>query len=648
MVGFIYNLDKILIEADSSLQAKYFGVIAFVFLLSIIIAYLYEYRKNRFMIIFHILYPPFIIYYLYLFSSFIDSKYIIIGLSLIGIELFSLLFNAFLKNFKLIHFCLYSVSFSLIGLIFFSIFWIKSWLPILYLSIFWLMSNAIYIFWNYIINELYRSEFDEFFFSALIFDYNIILAFSFLIKYIFNYIDNYIRERIADNSNEFQNKKYFYLFNFIILITQYAIILTITILGLEYKVNEMLIKSEASLPTKYVPFLVFIFISCIIIMCLYQYKTNKWFIIFHIFYPPFIIYYLYLFSSFIDSKCIIIGLSLVGIELFSLLFNIFLKKFETKHFILFSSSFSLIGLIFFSVFWIKSWLPILYMSIFWLISNAIYICIILAIHKYCGFHEYFYSSLIFDYNLILGIILIIYKPFYFCNERRKRNNYDFEKNIKKFGILLIQYAIITIFVWIGFSFGWNDNIRDDNFLIRLLTCLSSMANVGICLASIINTDLFNDLSENVCDIFYIIFHVPLMIIYIYAFSIIIENKYILSFVFILFLDMLCIFLFVSSCNSNFLAAFISCLFSNIIAIILFHFCWLYNVKALIWLIVLSIITNIYLNIMVYLAQDKFEDKIIFSVFSINYGLFILIVGLFLVLTYWVTKCLKKIGEEINV
>ena len=90
-------------------------------------------------------------------------------------------------------------------------------------------------------------------------------------------------------------------------------------------------------------------------------------IIFHIFYPPFIIYYSFLFSSFIDSKYIVIGLSLIGIEIFSLLFNIFLKKFETTFFLINSFIFSLLGLIIFSFFWIKYLLPILYISIFWIL-----------------------------------------------------------------------------------------------------------------------------------------------------------------------------------------------------------------------------------------------------------------------------------------
>ena len=255
-----------------------------------------------------------------------------------------------------------------------------------------------------------------------------------------------------------------------------------------------------------------------------------------------------------------------------------------------------------------------------LLSNAIYIGIILAIHKYCLLNEYFYSSLIFDYNLILFIFLIIYKVFeclfHFCKEEGRDD--EVENKIKKFGILLLQYIIITIFVWIGFAFRWNYNIRDNSTAIQVLFGISLTVDFFICIIYICS---FNDPDCEGFYIFGIIFRVPLMIIYIYAFSIFFENKYILSYVFILFLDILSIFIFVACFNLNFLAAFFSCLFSNIVAIIPFHFFWLNNTTALTWLIVLSIFTNFYLSGMIGLVQEKFKNNIIFSVLTFNYGAF---------------------------
>ena len=54
------------------------------------------------------------------------------------------------------------------------------------------------------------------------------------------------------------------------------------------------------------------------------------------------------------------------------------------------------------------------------------------------------------------MVFIIYKIFvgfrFYCEAIGSNN--EFEKRSKIFVILLIQYLIITLFVWIGFSFGW--------------------------------------------------------------------------------------------------------------------------------------------------------------------------------------------------
>ena len=180
-------------------------------------------------------------------------------------------------------------------------------------------------------------------------------------------------KNIAKKVINFANEKGFYIKNFFMLLIQFVLIIPSTIVGFKFKLNEKLIEADVSLIVKYIPFLVLVFFLSFIIACLSKYKKIRIMIIFHIFYPPFIIYYSFLFSSFVDSKYIIIGLSLVGIEIFSLFAIILFKIFELIYFSISSLLFSLIGLIFFSFFWIKSWFPILYISIFWLISNGYYI-----------------------------------------------------------------------------------------------------------------------------------------------------------------------------------------------------------------------------------------------------------------------------------
>ena len=303
--------------------------------------------------------------------------------------------------------------------------------------------------------------------------------------------------------------------------------------------------------------------------------------------------------------------------------------------------FSLIGLILFSVFWLKAWLSILSISIFWVISDVIYIIIIIVINEFCELNEFFYSSLIFDYNIILAIISVIYIISEYFSSRCKKVeiNDESENRLKTYGTLLLQYLIITIFVWIGFFLGWNDGVRDNFTAIGVLVGICTVVNVIMSIRYLIHFEEPDNYRG--CEIFSIIFYVPLMIIYFYGFSASIENKYILSFVFILFFDILSMFLSVYFCDPHYKAVLGSCFISNIIAIILFHFFWLNNVKALIWLIVLSFFTDIYFAIMAYITQSKYRNIIMFPVTSFNYGFF----GSILYILHLFCKCTKQCCKE---
>ena len=151
-------------------------------------------------------------------------------------------------------------------------------------------------------------------------------------------------------------------------------------------------------------------LTIIIYFCVIVYEmiTVNYLIIFFIFYPPFIIYYSLLLSEHIDSKYIIIGLIIVGAEILSLLLNMFFKKFKIQYFILFPSILSCIALLFISIFWLKSWFPILYVSIFLLVSNIIYLSLIFTITQLTNLseEESFYSVLFFNYGIFLLLLYI--------------------------------------------------------------------------------------------------------------------------------------------------------------------------------------------------------------------------------------------------
>ena len=210
-----------------------------------------------------------------------------------------------------------------------------------------------------------------------------------------NFRENLLEGNI-ENLENINTKKRFYLKNLIILAIQYTLIISLSVVGFIYKLNEKLIEWDVSMEIKYTPFIAFIFLLALIIESLSDYKTKKFMIIFHILYPTFIIYYGFLLPEFIDSKYIIIGLSLIEIEILSLLFNIIFKKFEIKHFLLSTSLLSAIGLVFFSLFWIKTLYPVIYMLIFYILSNACYILWNFLINKYLHPEEFLYSSLIFN------------------------------------------------------------------------------------------------------------------------------------------------------------------------------------------------------------------------------------------------------------
>ena len=186
------------------------------------------------------------------------------------------------------------------------------------------------------------------------------------------------------------NEKKFYLNNFIILIIQYIVIiaalytykLTDKIL-LEYK-NSLIIYGFPSL-------IIFNSIMSIVINeCLKDYKNNKCVIIFLVFYPIFAIYCCFILSFYIDNIYIIIELTLIFAEILSLgIFIYIFKQYRLLFFGINSSLLSLIVLIIFSSLVIKSLVPIVYVSIFWLITNVYFILWLFLSDLLCQFDEFF-------------------------------------------------------------------------------------------------------------------------------------------------------------------------------------------------------------------------------------------------------------------
>ena len=177
-------------------------------------------------------------------------------------------------------------------------------------------------------------------------------------------------------------------------------------------------------------------------------------LIFHFFYPFIVIYYSFLLSLKIDYKYIIIGLTLVFIEILSLGFNAIIFD-KYKLLLLFdigSIVFSLIALILISALWIRSLFPILFISLFWISSNTFYIIWILL----CKLEDYFLSVMVFNYNIFFGLAIFISSIILKIKEKLTQESSQ-AFYIKTFFVLFIQFIIIMLVTFLGFFLGFNES-----------------------------------------------------------------------------------------------------------------------------------------------------------------------------------------------
>ena len=222
----------------------------------------------------------------------------------------------------------------------------------------------------------------------------------------------------------------------------------------------------------------------------------------------------------------------------------------------------------------------------------------------------------------------------------KKNLYpeEYKTKLKIFGIILYQYIFIILFVWIGFSFDWNKGIKYSD---TANSWLLSIASIGIFVICCHFLCLFSDPEESVCCIIYHILYLPIMIIYYYSFSRIIEEKYILGFLFIIFFVLLSIVLFILfSRSKNPCYIFLIGLSVSAICILFFHFLWLKSNTALISLIILLILIDIYLAVLLGVTEEYFKKNFILSVVAFDYGFFALILYLIYIFCKCIDYCCK--------
>lgn len=381
---------------------------------------------------------------------------------------------------------------------------------------------------------------------------------------------NEISIDLVEQSND---KNKFFLKIFIILIIQYPLILLFFFLGFFYKLNEILLEKFSIGYELTLVICIYAILSIIFNEILIK-KTKKSIMIMILFFFSIdTIFFAFSLLNYIESKYIIIALTLITLNILSMPINsLFIKKYTFLFLCLISAIFSFIGLVIFCTLWIKSLLPIIFISLFWIFSIGYQICWFYFNMKYCRINELFYSSILYNMAICLVIekgfsIIIKYINNYIQN-KIKGPPYLHISVLKIFSILLVQNILIFIFVWISFILFWEN--KKINELIPLIGIILFLLYE---LITVILLKWFRN-SKIICHILNIIY-IPIMIIIYYIFQKGLEPEYVLSFLLTVIFGLLSIILFIFYTNkTHFLLLTVISLVSNAIFIAIFNFLWL--------------------------------------------------------------------------
>ena len=431
--------------------------------------------------------------------------------------------------------------------------------------------------------------------------------------------------------NEYYEKKAFYLQTSIVLFIQLFAILLITILGFLFDFNKILIGWKASPVIKYVIFILSIFAFIIIVKMNLNdnFNKNKIFMItFHVLEPIIISYHSFLMSERIDYKYIIIEYSLIAIEILALgIYVLFFHIHKLQYFLFSSSILSLIGLILFSIFWIKELLPIVYVSIFWLLTLGYYLFWHYIALKMCKLDEFLFSAFIFDYSFIFGLA---YGVIWLFRKSRKAiknriKDYDshyYDQFLRLYGIFFGQVIIIIILYWVSISLGYidflnkYDSAAQPMFAFTFLGCIIFCC-IPICYRKHPSTKLWYIYSGLYIPIFFI------FLTFISKYESNPEEGYILTLLFLIFFSLLSIIIFNLLIHTDkIIYNAIYSLVIDSIVIVLFHFLWFNDEHKLIVFFIEAVVISIYLPLCQLFTYSYNDDGYLaFSLIFFNYGVF---------------------------
>ena len=448
-------------------------------------------------------------------------------------------------------------------------------------------------------------------------------------------LPNNLRENIIERNIDTQilEKRSFYFYFLIVLIVQYICIVLFCWLGFFLKFNKFFIKDSDATIKEVIPVIIVLIIMAVIAKeILKKYSKNIYLIIYQAFSALFTIYFSYLLSKYIEPKYIIISLSLILSELVAMeLYVLIFKNYYILFLALSCSILSFINLIFFSIFWIKELIPIIFISIFWIFSIGYLILHIFIILKICKLDEYFYACIILNYGLFLLVALLLKYIYDFIKSRLYNFDAEVLLQFKIYSFFIIQKIIIISFIYLGFNLKWNYIVIGSWYSFKCFLIPTIIIHFIICLLVIVLVFTFkeNDQSVFILGCIFLVLYIPFTIIFSFLFSYFIEPKFILSLSFILLFNLIAIDLFIFIFNSiNFFGYFLPAIITNTITVILFHYLWLENKKAIIANTIIPFVILLIWMLLSFLSieQELGSEKYIYLI-EFNYVIFIIVYGL---------------------
>ena len=308
LFGFIFDIKN----ETKTIYDKFICIVTIIFLFSFFsILFLGKYKQSSFMIIFILLYPIIVIYSIFLLSKYIKYEYIIYALCFSLIEIFIIIFQVIIwKEFLICAFSLTSFILFFPFIFIYYIFFSDNGALIFYFIIF----TIFYFTLNNTISEKFY-QYDDIYFSVILFDYGIVLGFAYVIKLRLNNLINIIKGRI-DNTQ-------FKIFG--ILSGQYFIIFIFVFMSFFFKWNADIKKDKITFCRIMIINTAINFVLCFFGYLNFPSKSqkkdeidNNILNIHHIFYMPMMIIYYIAFSYWINEKYIFCFVNLISIDLYTI------------------------------------------------------------------------------------------------------------------------------------------------------------------------------------------------------------------------------------------------------------------------------------------------------------------------------------------